>query len=171
MPPPRRPRTWGCTRRGGVGPWPGAGGPAMRGDRRDRGRDRGWAGAPGWRPPQLRHLVSGRADLGRAWHDRGAGRRRRARVRRLRAGPRVLAEEAKHARRTIPVATYAALGMIAVLYAGVSWAMAARAGDGHVVAAAGAQGPGLLFGLGGSGVLSQAAQWLFLTSLFAAALA
>jgi amino acid transporter len=83
----------------------------------------------------------------------------------------VLAEEAKHARRTIPVATYAALGMIAVLYAGVSWAMAARAGDGHVVAAAGAQGPGLLFGLGGSGVLSQAAQWLFLTSLFAAALA
>ena len=83
----------------------------------------------------------------------------------------VLAEEAKNARRTIPVATYAALGMIAVVYAGASWAMAAHAGDSHVVAAAGAQGPGLLFGLGGSGVLSQAAQWLFLTSLFAAALA
>ena len=63
------------------------------------------------------------------------------------------------------------LGMIAVVYAGVSWAMAARTGNGHVVAAAGAQGPGLLFGLGGGGVLSQAAQWLFLTSLFAAALA
>jgi amino acid transporter len=61
--------------------------------------------------------------------------------------------------------------MIAVVYAGVSWAMAAHIGDGHVVAAAGQQGPGLLFGLGGSGVLSQAAQWLFLTSLFAAALA
>jgi amino acid transporter len=83
----------------------------------------------------------------------------------------VLAEEARNARRTVPVATYVALGLIAVLYAGVSWAMAARTGDGHVVAAAGAQGPGLLFGLGGSGVLSQAAQWLFLTSLFAAALA
>jgi amino acid transporter len=83
----------------------------------------------------------------------------------------VLAEEAKNARRTVPVATYVALGMIAVLYAGVSWAMAARTGDGHVVAAAGAQGPGLLFGLGGSPVLSQPAQWLFLTSLFAAALA
>src|ERR1039458_3805115 len=83
----------------------------------------------------------------------------------------VLAEEAKNARRTVPVATYVALGMIALLYAGVSWAMAAHAGDGHVVAAAGAQGPGLLFGLGGSPVLSQAAQWLFLTSLFAAALA
>jgi amino acid transporter len=82
----------------------------------------------------------------------------------------VLAEEARDARRTIPAATYAALGMIAVVYAGASWAMAARNGDSHVVAAAGQQGPGLLFGLG-SGALSQAAQWLFLTSLFAAALA
>jgi len=83
----------------------------------------------------------------------------------------VLAEEARNPRRTIPVATYVALGMIAVVYAGASWAMAAHAGTGHVVAAAAAQGPGLLFGLGGSGALSQAAQWLFLTSLFAAALA
>jgi amino acid transporter len=83
----------------------------------------------------------------------------------------VMAEEARNARRTIPVATYAALGMIAVVYAGVSWAMAAHTGQAHVVAAAAAQGPGLLFGLGGSSVLSQAAQWLFLTSLFAAALA
>jgi amino acid transporter len=48
--------------------------------------------------------------------------------------------------------------------------MAAHAGEGHVVAAAAAQGPGLLFGLG-SGFLSQTAQWLFLTSLFAAMLA
>ena len=83
----------------------------------------------------------------------------------------VLAEEARNARRTIPVTTYLALGMIAVVYAGASWAMAAHNGDSHVVAAAGQQGPGLLFGLGGSGTLSQAAQWLFLTSLFAAALA
>ena len=83
----------------------------------------------------------------------------------------VLAEEARNARRTIPVTTYLALGMIAVLYAGASWAMAAHNGDSHVVTAAGQQGPGLLFGLGGSGGLSQAAQLLFLTSLFAAALA
>ena len=82
----------------------------------------------------------------------------------------VLAEEARNARKTVPVATYLALGMIAVVYAGASWAMAAHAGDSHVVAAATAQGPGLLFGLGG-GALPQAAQWLFLTSLFAAALA
>lgn len=82
----------------------------------------------------------------------------------------VLAEEARNARRTIPVATYLALSLIAIVYAGASWAMAVHAGDGQVVAAAGRLGPGLLFGLGG-GPLPGAAQLLFLTSLFAAALA
>jgi amino acid transporter len=82
----------------------------------------------------------------------------------------VLAEEARNARRTIPTATYLALGMIAVVYAGAAWAMAAHTGDHQVVAAAAKQGPGLLFGLGG-GPLPQTAQFLFLTSLFAAALA
>ncbi|MGH3403018.1 MAG: APC family permease [Streptosporangiaceae bacterium] len=82
----------------------------------------------------------------------------------------VLAEEARRPRRTIPAATYGALGMIAIVYAGASWAMAAHAGTGRVAAVAGQQGPGLLFGLGSSG-LSQAAQLLFMTSLFAAALA
>ena len=82
----------------------------------------------------------------------------------------VLAEEAKHPKRTIPVTTYLALGVIGIVYAGAAWAMAAHAGTSHVVAAATAQGPGLLFGLG-SGFLSQTAQWLFLTSLFAAMLA
>jgi amino acid transporter len=48
--------------------------------------------------------------------------------------------------------------------------MAAHTGTSQVVAAAAQQGPGLLFSLGG-GALSQAAQVLFLTSLFAAALA
>jgi len=82
----------------------------------------------------------------------------------------VLAEEARHPRRTIPVATYLAIGAICVVYTAAAWAMAAHAGKSHVVAAAAAQGPGLLFGLGSSG-LSQAAQALFITSLFAAALA
>jgi amino acid transporter len=82
----------------------------------------------------------------------------------------VLAEEARNARRTIPVTTYLALGLIGIVYAGSAWAMAAHAGTSHVVAAAAAQGPGLLFGLG-SGILPQAAQWLFLSSLFAAMLA
>ncbi|HWF79623.1 MAG TPA: APC family permease [Streptosporangiaceae bacterium] len=82
----------------------------------------------------------------------------------------VLAEEARNARRTIPLATYLALGVIAVVYAGASWAMAVHAGQSHVVAVAAKEGPGLLFGLGG-GFLSATAQLLFLTSLFAAALA
>jgi amino acid transporter len=83
----------------------------------------------------------------------------------------VLGEEARRPKRTIPAATYVALGMIAIVYAGASWAMAVHVGNGRVVAAATAQGSGLLFGLGGSGALSQAAQLLFVTSLFAAALA
>jgi amino acid transporter len=83
----------------------------------------------------------------------------------------VLGEEARSVQRTVPLATYLALGAIAVVYAGASWAMAERNGPGHVAAAAGQQGPGLLFGLADSGFLAQAAQWLFVTSLFAAALA
>ncbi len=83
----------------------------------------------------------------------------------------MLAEEARHPRRTIPVATYLSVAMIAIVYAGAAWAMAAHNGDSQVVAAASQQGPGLLFGLGASGWLAQAAQVLFLTSLFAAALA
>jgi amino acid transporter len=82
----------------------------------------------------------------------------------------VLAEEVKQPRRTIPAATFTALALIAVMYGGSAWAMAAHAGVRNVVAAAGQQGPGLMFGLS-SGFLSQAAQWLFLTSLFAAATA
>jgi amino acid transporter len=82
----------------------------------------------------------------------------------------VLAEETRQPRRTIPVTTYLALGVIGIVYAGSAWAMAAHAGTSHVAAAAAAQGPGLLFGLGG-GPLPQAAQWLFLSSLFAAMLA
>jgi amino acid transporter len=82
----------------------------------------------------------------------------------------VLGEEARRPKRTIPAATYASLAGIAVVYAGAAWAMAAHTGQAHVVAAARQQGPGLLFGLGGN-TLSQAAQVLFLTSLFAAALA
>jgi amino acid transporter len=49
--------------------------------------------------------------------------------------------------------------------------MAVHAGTRHVAAQAGRLGPGLLFTLGGTAWLSQAGQLLFLTSLFAAALA
>ncbi|HSV64895.1 MAG TPA: APC family permease [Mycobacteriales bacterium] len=85
-------------------------------------------------------------------------------------GAAVLAEEARHRRRTVPVATYVSLGLIAVVYAGASWAMAAHYGDDRVAGLAQAQGPATLFALGGH-LLSEAAQILYLTSLFAAMLA
>jgi amino acid transporter len=82
----------------------------------------------------------------------------------------VLGEEARHPRFTIPAATYTALAAAAVLYASAAWAMQAHAGPAHVAAAAAAQGPGLLYNLSSSSALAQAAQVLFMTSLFAAAL-
>jgi amino acid transporter len=82
----------------------------------------------------------------------------------------VLGEEARNPRRTIPAATYTALAAIAVLYASAAWAMEAHSGRSHVVAAAAAQGPGLLYSLSSNNALAQTAQVLFMTSLFAAAL-
>jgi amino acid transporter len=82
----------------------------------------------------------------------------------------VLGEEAKNPARTIPAATYTVLAGIAALYASAAWAMEAHAGPAHVAAAAAAQGPGLLYNLSSSSALVQAAQVLFMTSLFAAAL-
>ncbi len=83
----------------------------------------------------------------------------------------VLGEEARNPRRTIPRATYTALAAIAVLYAAAAWAMEVHAGRVHVAAAAAAQGPGLLYNLSSSSAVAQSAQLLFITSLFAAALA
>jgi amino acid transporter len=79
----------------------------------------------------------------------------------------VFSEEAKDPRRTVPAATYLSLTIIGVVYAAASWAMAVRYGDDNVGAVAGEQGPGALFGMGSSTV-SEIAQVLFLTSLFAA---
>ncbi|GAA5189835.1 APC family permease [Rugosimonospora acidiphila] len=82
----------------------------------------------------------------------------------------VFAEEARNPGRTVRVATYFSLAMIALLYAGASWAMAVHNGDGQVASAAARQGPELLFTMG-RGILPDAGRVLFLTSLFAAALA
>ena len=122
-----------------------------------RGGDGAGAGASGGRAPQLRHPLPGRADLGRVRHVGVLAVIAVLGFVGFEQAP-VLAEEARNTKRTIPVATYTALGMIAVMYAGACWAMAAHTGTRHVVAAAGKQGPGLLFGLGGSSVLGQAAQ-------------
>jgi len=85
-------------------------------------------------------------------------------------GAAVLTEEARHPRRTVAIATYLSLGLIALVYAGASWAMAVHYGDATVVGVAQEQGPGMVFALGGR-FLSSAGQTLYITSLFAAMLA
>jgi amino acid transporter len=82
----------------------------------------------------------------------------------------VLAEETRSPRRTIPAATYLALGFIALIYTASAWAMSAHAGASHVVADAASQGPALMFTMGGA-TLASIAQVLFITSLLAALLA
>jgi amino acid transporter len=85
-------------------------------------------------------------------------------------GAAVFSEEARHPRRTIPVATYFSLGLIALVYATASWAMAAHYGDAHVVDTARQLGPETLFGMAPA-ALATAGRTLYLTSLFAALLA
>ena len=83
----------------------------------------------------------------------------------------IYGEEAKDPHRTIPRATYTAVGVIAVFYAVSAWAMAVGVGPSQVTAVAGEQGPGLVFAFLGErlGVLvADIAQLLFVTSLFAA---
>jgi amino acid transporter len=81
----------------------------------------------------------------------------------------VFSEEAKHPRRTVPVATYTALALIAAVYTLASWAMSVHYGDDKVAAVAGEQGPGMLFSMSGSR-MAEVATVLFMTSLFAAML-
>ena len=82
----------------------------------------------------------------------------------------VYAEEAKHPRRTIPTATYFSLAVICVVYAAASWVLSVYYGVANVGKVAQQEGPGMLFGMG-SDFLNNAGQVLFMTSLFAAALA
>jgi amino acid transporter len=82
----------------------------------------------------------------------------------------VYGEEAKNPRRTIPLATYFSLVVIGIVYAGASWAMAVHYGDSKVASVANQEQAGALFGLGDD-FLNNAGQVLFMTSLFAAALA
>ena len=128
----------------------GPGRAAVRRDHRHPRRDRLRAGSPGRRAAQLRRPCPRRADLGRVRHRSACWRSSPCSGSSGSSRRRCWPRRPRHPRRTIPVATYLALGAIAVVYAAAAWAMAAHAGQSHVVAAAGAQGPGLLFGLGGS---------------------
>jgi amino acid transporter len=82
----------------------------------------------------------------------------------------VYTEEARDHKRTVRLATYFSLGMIAVVYTAASWMLAVTYGQHHVVTVARQQGPGMLFGVG-STLLGNIGQSLFLTSLFAAMIA
>jgi amino acid transporter len=81
----------------------------------------------------------------------------------------VFSEEAKDPRRTVAVATYTSLALIAVVYTLASWAMSVHYGDDQVAAVAAKQGPGMLFSMSTSAV-AEIATVLFMTSLFAAML-
>jgi amino acid transporter len=81
----------------------------------------------------------------------------------------VFSEEAKDPRRTVRIATYTSLAVIAAVYTLASWAMSVHYGDDQVAAVAGQQGPGMLFAMANS-TMAEIATVLFMTSLFAAML-
>jgi amino acid transporter len=88
--------------------------------------------------------------------------------------PTVMAEEAKDPRRTVARATRLAVLLTGGLYAVSAWALTVATGPGNIQAAAKAHGPQLIFDLVSPYLLAplvQLGQLLFLTSLFAAALA
>jgi amino acid transporter len=85
----------------------------------------------------------------------------------------VFSEEVRHPRRSIPVATYLAVVVIAVLYGVSAWAMTVAAGPDRIVQAAHDQGPDVVFTMAAAhlghtaGVLGHV---LFSTSILAAAI-
>ncbi|GAA1744325.1 APC family permease [Luedemannella helvata] len=81
----------------------------------------------------------------------------------------VFSEESKNPRRTVPIATYTSLAVIAVVYAAASWAMSVHYGTENVAATAGEMGPGMLFAMS-TQTIGEIATVLFLSSLFAAML-
>jgi amino acid transporter len=87
--------------------------------------------------------------------------------------PTAPGEEVRHPRRSIPVATYLAVAVIAVLYGVSAWAMTVAAGPDRIVQAAHDQGPDVVFNLAAAhlghaaGVLGHV---LFSTSILAAAI-
>jgi amino acid transporter len=88
--------------------------------------------------------------------------------------PTVMAEEAKDPRRTVGRATRLAVLLTGALYAVSAWALTVATGPANIQTAAKTHGPQLIFDLVAPYLLAplvQLGQLLFLTSLFAAALA
>jgi amino acid transporter len=88
-------------------------------------------------------------------------------------GAATYGEESRDPRRTVGRASFVAIGLTAVLYVVSSLGMAVATGPDHIAGRAVAEGPGLLFGLGGQYVgtaFAGTAYVLFLTSQCAALL-
>lgn len=86
----------------------------------------------------------------------------------------VFAEESKNPRRTVPVAMYVAITLIALLYAAGAWAMSVAVGPENIAAMAGELEVALIFVLAEQhlGTVAANAGWvLFLTSVLAAMIA
>jgi amino acid transporter len=83
----------------------------------------------------------------------------------------VFAEESKDPRRTIPTATYIAVGATAVLYTLGAWAMTVATGPDQIVARSQGEATGLVFNLAGTHLgdtVVTIGQVLFATSIVAA---
>jgi amino acid transporter len=83
----------------------------------------------------------------------------------------VFSEESRDPRRTVAIATYLAVAIIAALYALSAWAMTVATGPGSIVDVARRDGAQTVFNLGAAHLDSSViniAQALFVTSLFAA---
>lgn len=83
----------------------------------------------------------------------------------------VFSEESRNPRRTIPLSTFLSIAIIAALYGISSWALSVTTGVDAVVAAAQAQGPGLVFGTATAQlgpIFGDLGSTLFATSLIAA---
>lgn len=86
----------------------------------------------------------------------------------------VLAEETRDPRRTVAHATYTAIAVTAILYAGSAWAMQTAAGPDRIIDAAAQHGPELMFALVDGHLpapVVDVGRLLLVTSLFAALLA
>jgi amino acid transporter len=85
----------------------------------------------------------------------------------------VFSEETKDPRRTVSIATYVAVGLITVLYAGSAWAMSVGTGPENIIGRSRAEGTETIFTLAAGHIGAGAAtagRALFLTSLLAALL-
>ncbi|HEX8628832.1 MAG TPA: APC family permease [Catenuloplanes sp.] len=89
-------------------------------------------------------------------------------------GAAIFSEEAKDPRRTVPMATFVTIAIVAVLYAGASWAMSVATGVDRIVQVSREESVFTLIGLAGQNInatFADIGSVLLVTSLFAGLLA